>query len=455
MAGRNGKRIGIALGEREIWAVLLGKNNSAHARVSVVLDPQNSDVATELERALPELKSELEKGSGGPLEGASAHIVLLPGLADVRLVDLPPTMQKDEAETVLSRDVSRYFLGANRPRVVGVRPPRQERGEAQEYDGPAVKFLAAAVPLDLLEALRSAVAGVEWALRSFSVAHQAWLDAASSIDGTAPSGVVAVVGSTAHVLRLRGSNPESVRHLPLSDPSAVAEAAVGAPGPVLVLADSRGFDAVGTALTRRGATPLRDPGGWPGVGEATAARAPAPGLELVPPSMAGERREKSRRYAVRLGVAAAVLLVASLAVNFWGARRELASVRAERSAIRADVAPLLLARDSLNELETQVSSLVEVSRDSPAWTRSLVELTALLPENTYLTGLFASGDTVELEAAGAEAGVAIQALRESGLFQEIRLQGLVERELEDGETVEERFSLWARLPDSHGTGGGR
>jgi hypothetical protein len=81
-------------------------------------------------------------------------------------------------------------------------------------------------------------------------------------------------------------------------------------------------------------------------------------------------------------------------------------------------------------------------------------LAALLPHDTYLTGLFASGDTVEIEAAGSEAGEAIRLLREAGLFQEVRLMGLVERELEEGETVVERFRLWARLPDRSGEGEG-
>jgi hypothetical protein len=219
------------------------------------------------------------------------------------------------------------------------------------------------------------------------------------------------------------------------------------------LADARTFEDVGSSLTRAGAMPARDPGRWPGVEEATAARASASSLELIPPSLAGERRERNRRIVFRLGSAAAVLLIATLGVNFWGARRELASVQAERAAIRAEVAPLLLARDSLNDLWTQVRSLEEVAQGSPVWTRSLVELTALLPENTYLTGFFASGDTVELEAAGVDAGTAIQALREAGLFEEVRLQGLVERELQEGETVEERFSLWARLPTAGEEGG--
>jgi Tfp pilus assembly protein PilN len=88
----------------------------------------------------------------------------------------------------------------------------------------------------------------------------------------------------------------------------------------------------------------------------------------------------------------------------------------------------------------------ELEASSPVWTRSLVELAAVLPQDTYLTALFASGDTLEIEAAGARAGEAIQALRESGLFAEVRLQGLVERELNEGETVVERFRLWALLP---------
>ena len=108
--------------------------------------------------------------------------------------------------------------------------------------------------------------------------------------------------------------------------------------------------------------------------------------------------------------------------------------------------PLLEARDSLNEINSRVQAMEEISRSSPVWTRSLVELAALLPENTHITGFFASGDTVELEAAGTEAGEAIQILRESGLFEELRLLGIVERELADGETVEERFRLWARIP---------
>jgi hypothetical protein len=128
-------------------------------------------------------------------------------------------------------------------------------------------------------------------------------------------------------------------------------------------------------------------------------------------------------------------------------------VRGRRAAIQADVTLLLQARDSLTGLRIQIESMDQLSMNTPVWTRSLVELAALLPMDTYLTGFFASGDTVELEAAGAKAGEAIQALSEAGLFEEIRLQGLVERDLEEGTTVIERFRLWARLPQRKGGGG--
>ena len=147
---------------------------------------------------------------------------------------------------------------------------------------------------------------------------------------------------------------------------------------------------------------------------------------------------------------AAVLILAALGAQFLGAHRELRTVREQRASIQAEVAPLLLARDSLTGLVAQIQSMEDLSRNAPVWTRSLVELAALLPTDTYLTGFFASGDTVELEAAGERAGEAIQALSEAGLFQEIRLQGLVERELEEGETVVETFRLWARLPEGGG-----
>lgn len=452
MASRNGIRIGIALGAEEVAGVVLGRKGAPSAKVSVSLGPESGAPGGELQRAFDELKGTLERSTGSSTDGASVSVALLPPLADARLVQLPP-MRKSEVQAVLGRDVARYFLGANRPRVVGVLIPRGSGRVDDDHGGPSVSVLAAAAPSSLLESARAALDSVGWRLVSFTAAHGAWLDLAASTKGTPVGSIVAVVGSTAYVLRLDGGDVVAVRQVAASDLEAVSQAAGGGGGQVLVVANPQDREGLRNTLADAGLTSLQDPEGWPGAEEATAGRAGSAFLELVPPTLAGERAEKGRRTALGLVCGAAVLVLASLGAQLWGAHRELQAVHEQRTAIRAEVTPLLNARDSLIDLQTTVRSLEGLSRRSPVWTRSLVELSALLPMDTYLTGLFTSGDTVEIEAAGAEAGEAIQILREAGLFEEVRLQGLVERELENGETVIERFRLWARLPEGREGGG--
>jgi hypothetical protein len=418
--------------------------------VPLALGEDGADLGGELARALAELKAGLEQVSGRNTQGASVHMALLPPLSDARMVSLP-AMRKSEVEAVLGRDVARYFLGANRPRVVGVRLPRENGKASKGTDGKASSVLAAAAPIGLMEALRSALESVGWWASSFSSSHGAWLDAAST-PKSPPKAVVAVLGATAHIVRLDGSDPVAVRQVPLADQDAVVEAVGRGSGSVMVLAEPRVYEELSSDLARSGSRSIPDPEGWSGAVDGTAGRAAASALEFVPPAMALERKEKGRKTVSYLAGAAVVLVVASLGAQLWGAHRQLGAVREQRASIRSEVVPLLQARDSLNGLTTQVQSLAELSRSTPVWTRSLVELTALLPPDIYLTGFFASGDTVELEAAGSHAGRAIQVLREAGLFEEIRLQGLVERQLNEGETVEERFKLWARLPGPGGEG---
>jgi hypothetical protein len=360
-------------------------------------------------------------------------------------------MRRGEVEAVLRRDVGRHFLGGDLPRVVGVFGRGRSGGSADPGSPPPV--LAAAAPLTLLEEARRAVEAVGWRVGRFTAAQGGWLRAATTARGGAAGAVVAVVGEVAHLMRVEGGVPTAVRRLPSSDPVTVAGALGPGPGRVLVLAPARVGDGLGGALGRNGWVVSRDPEGWGGAEEAAAARAGSAGPELVPPGLARERREGAKAGAAWLGGAALLLLVGAAGVQLWGAQRELATVEARRAEIRDQVAPLLAARDSLDRLAGRVASLDALSQSAPSWTRSLVELSAALPADAHLTELFASGDTVELSAAAARAGEAIQALRESGLFVEVRLMSPVERELAEGETVVERFRLWARVPVGARRGG--
>jgi len=452
MAGGRGLKIGIALGEGSIVAVVLGREGAPTARVSGTFTEDDPQLGPELRRAFSELKAALEVRGAGTTDGARVDISLLPPLADGRLIPFPP-MRREEVEMVLTRDVSRYFLGAHGPRVVGVRIPGQKGGVRSGSGGGSVPVLAAAAHLALLEKVRDAVTGAGWRCGSFSAAQGGWLAAAATMKGRPVEAVVAVVGRTAHILKLSGDDPAAVRQVPADDLDGVATVLGPASGQVLVLASPGGFDVIQSSLAREGWSVSRDPDGWRGVEVGAAARVGSRGLEVVPPSVKEDRRRETQRNALLLLAGAVVLLISAAGAHLWGAHRELEAIQERRAEIRSEVGPLLLARDSLNALNSRVQALRELENSAPLWTRSLVEVTALLPRDTYLTAFYASGDTVELEAAGTRAGAAIEGLRASGLFEDLRLQGIVEREMNDGETVEERFTVRGRLPAAREGGG--
>jgi len=452
MAGGRGLKIGVALGDQSLVAVLLGRKGAPTARVHGDFREEHPQLGAELRRAFIEVKAALEARGAGATDGAGVNIAVLPPIADARLIPFPP-MRREEVEAVLTRDVARYFFGANRPRVVGVLLPGRNGPVSGNSEGAPVPVLAAAAPLAFLEEVREAVADAGWRCRSLSGAFGGWTAAAGSMKGSRVQAVVAVVGRTAHLLRLGSGGVGGVRQVSADDPEGVAEAMGPASGKALLLASTEAVNTVQSALARKGWSIARDPGGWGSAEEATAARAGAGGLEFLPPSLKEERRGATQRRATFMLAGAVALLLAAAGTHLWGAHRDLAAIQERRAAIRSEVGPLLLARDSLNALTSRIQVLEELEESAPVWTRSLVELTALLPRDTYLTAFYASGDTVELEAAGTGAGEAIQSLRASGLFEDLRLQGIVERELADGETVAERFTVRGRLPAAREGGG--
>src|SRR5690606_23123651 len=191
-------------------------------------------------------------------------------------------------------------------------------------------------------------------------------------------------------------------------------------------------------------TPLRPAAG--GDAHEIAARyAEGDGVRFISPAAAAERHADERRTALRLVMAAVLFLVMAAVVDAWGARRELAVLRARRAEIRAQVGPLLASRDSIDRVMQQMQELDARARSTPRWTPALFDIALMLPQESHLTGLFANGDTLVVEAQGAGAGAALQALRDAGSLQDARLVGAVERELDGGATSVERFRLSARL----------
>lgn len=426
-------RIGIAIGEDAVTAV-------AHAgglRHSAVepLPARALESAGALATALQAVAATLESALGHALGPARVHIALQPPLADARLVQLPP-LRPREAEAVLRRDAARHFVGGAVARVVGVVAVRRDAA------GPT---LAAAAALPLVETVRSAVAAAGWRLAGVVPAHASWLAALPAAErGETAAGlaVIAVEGAAAHVIRREGDTVTVLRRVPVAWIDEVV-AAAGTPGTAVIFAESpdrtsivRAFRAAGWTVEDADAATAAD---------AAAAHAGDAQLELVPPTLAAARRSRQRAVAWRVAASALLLVAGAAALELWGTRRELTAVRARRAEIRDDVAPLLAARDSLGRLEGRIAAIRTLDTDAPRWTRALFDLALLLPQDTRLTSLQANGDTVVIEAAGARAGAALQALRNANSLRDVRLDGTVERDLQDGETAVERFRVRARL----------
>jgi len=444
---RRRPRIGVALGTDAIIGIVEGSTQSA--TVAVDWPANGESAAPALATAFADLAGRLQSATGHPLNHARVRVALLPPLCDVRLVPLPP-LRLREAEAVIRRDAARHFVGGSAARVVAVLPAAGPAG-APGASGTA-PVLAAAAPVATLEAVRSAAATMGWTVDAFVPAHGAWLAELQS--GGRPVSrtrlVLAVLDDAVHLLRIDGDETITVRRVPIDLADEVVSAAGPAPGTFHFLGSGGRSERIGRALAAAGWT-SSNTARTDSAEESAARNAGRSRLELVPPSLIAERWRRSRSAAGRLAIAAAVLLAIAAATEMWGVRRELDAVRRERAAIRAEVAPLIEARDSISLLNDRTLAIRELEENTPRWTRALFDLALLLPADAHLTAMRTRGDTLVIEASGARAGDAIQALRRAGSLTDVRLEGLVERDLEEGSTATERFRLSARLTQPLGT----
>jgi Tfp pilus assembly protein PilN len=430
-------KLGIAIGRDALVAVVRSGAAGQSATVAIEWPDRADGVPAVLAAAFAELKARL----GAGFDDANVDIALLPPLADARLVPLPP-LSKREAEAVIQRDAARHFVGGAVARAVAVLQPPAGVA-AVEGTHPV---LAAAAPVATLEAARAAATEVGWLVNSIVPAHGAWL--AGPEKGWAANGTRAVFaahGDAVHVMRIEGETLRGVRRVPASLMPEVVGAAGTGPGRAIVCGEPGRRETLSRAVAAAGWTLADDAARSRSSAEVAALRAGRSPLELVPPSLTAERWRRSRRIGQRLAAAALVLIACAAAIEYWGVQRELHAVRDRRAAIRADVAPLLTTRDSINEMESRTAAIREIEQSAPRWTRALFDLALLLPADAYLTSVRTRGDTLVIEGSGASAGEAMQALRRAGSLRDFRLEGIVERELEDGSTAVERFRLSARL----------
>ena len=437
------RRITVALAQGE--ALVLVSGVDAALSVPVTLPPAAEDPTAALLQLFVQIQESLAdpKALGEEATGqVQVRVALLPPLSDARLVVLPP-LRDEETDAVLRRDAQRHFLGSGRPLIVG----GARFGAASGGTSPV---LAVAAPRTLVEGLQRAVESVGWELDRIVGAHACWLHAHAAMPAASTSDsaadvrtFIAIDSGTAHVLRVVGGVPEQIRRVPAADQTAVLEAVGSGPGRALLLSDAETRAALAEPLAQKGWVLAKSAD--PSARLAAARHAGDAFPELVPTPLAWARKERSRQSAVRMVAAAIIVLAVASAVHLLGIVRDYNAVRRERQAIREAVLPALAARDSLDQINERLDELKSLGLESARWTFSLVELSVLLPPETHMISLRAAGDTAIVEAQGGRAGDALSALRTATTLEDVRIEGTIEREIEDGTASGERFTLSAVL----------
>jgi len=369
----------------------------------------------DLRLGLIELKEQLG------LERPRAFVALLPPLAQARVVELP-RLTVAEYTRVLSRDAARYF-------VTG-RDPQLAAGQPLESRGSPVRVLAATAPRDLIDAVVTALEASGWRVESIVPAAAAWLAAAGAAAGAGRGrrdrvAIVVPAGDAIEVLHVEAGRLASLRRIPGSSGSA---------------------DDVTAALTDLGSTVQRlsDPTASAAVGVWDAI-----GPQLLPERCLVERRHRATRLGVRLSAAALVLVVAAAGLDWWGARRDLATVAARRASIRGDVAVALARQDTVDALLARHAGLARADREAQRWSEVLADFSQYLPRDAYLAAFRGRGDSVGLEGVAQRAAAVFAALQRAPHVAGVRADAPIRQEasLRPGALPVERFAVTARLAE--------
>ncbi len=169
------------------------------------------------------------------------------------------------------------------------------------------------------------------------------------------------------------------------------------------------------------------------------------------PLLMNDQARAARQAAIRNGIfgvaAAAVLLLAvAAALMLWGAHRELKQVQAERAAVRPMVAATLVGRTTVEDAYRRLAAVAAADRAAPRWAPVLAELSAILPDDAYLTAFRTRGDSVVVEGMAARATRAFDAIHDdSKLLGAVRAPAPVRAEAPEGGDPLERFSIAAVL----------
>lgn len=451
-SGQRG-RVGIALSGTSLCAVFTPPGESRprvwHTTLGV-LPTDASAVWPELVDALRALST----ASG--IQGGRLAIALMPSLAEVRAVQVPPL--GDEAlQQLLARNAGKYFVTARGIQIVGTVPRSVD---------PTAR-VAAAASSRALTVVHASAEAAGWSVDAMHPAEAAWGAAAVAWTKGHANEVQLLVARAEHVelLQIARGQLSVVRRFRAGtlDIERIVGACSTVDGTVLLAGTAGPRAELSTALASRGVaarTPaatsaeLLDDADALAAAYAEAALAP----ELVTDTVRVARARRVRSLTTRIAVAAGLLLLLAGALQLWDVRRELAVVRAERDTLRPQLAATLVGRTTVETAFRQLAVLAAADRDAPQWSAVIGGISSELPLESYLTGFRGRADTVGIDGLALYAARVFDAVEQVPQLSGVRASAPVRRETSaEGEALE-RFQLTAlrkRTANDSTTGGAR
>ena len=382
-------------------------------------------------------------GSGGE---PRIVVALLSPLAELRALTLPP-LPEDDRNRFLARNASRYFVAARGAQVVG----------SASADGNG-SVLAAAAAHQLVTAVHAAGVAAGCTVTDVVPAESAWAAAARAlwpVFARGTSYVIVAHDDRADLLTLANGALAGVRRFRGAGDAAqligiISAGGSPASGRVAIVGVRDQAAGLAAALAQGGVRALVPDPSWRAVAERPemlAARFATDARGIVfrsDESRDRDRGETRRATLWTLALAGAVLLVAA-AVQYQGVKRELASVRAARAAIRPQVEATLVGRSSVDATYRQVAALAAAARGARRWSAILGALAVHLPDDASLTALRARGDSVFMDGVATRAAPVFDAIAGAPGVAGVRATAPVRRESIEGELPLEHFAIGAQL----------
>ena len=448
VSARRTRRVTIAISANEVTAV------DARLRVNdgvwrMALEPlSDTNGWSSLATALAELARALGGAAGVGAENGTLVVSLLPPLTEVRRLDLPP-LRPDELQRTLARDASRYFVQARGPQIVGVSLPSRRPRRAP------VPVVAAAAPARLIAAIRNAAQQAGWIVDSIAPAETAWTAAAFALwPVLAKHGGHALVAhdDRTDLLRFDGGRLSGVRRFRPGglDAAMIVDsvgagqtarlAIIGATGPARELAAALASHGLSAARAGDTANASDRP-------DALAARYAGgnAGPVLRGEDSVAAERAGARKAAWVVAAAAVVLFLASAGIELWGVRHQLAQVRAEREALRPQLATTMVGRTTVDATYRHLVTLNQIESGSPRWSSVIATLSQSVPDEAYLTAIRARQDSLIVDGLASHAARVFDALERTRGFIDVKAAAPVRRELQEDGPALEHFTITVRV----------